>query len=166
MSTRGFTLLEVMAAVVILAIALMSLLRANNETIYLKAHARDITTATLLAQERLAAFRLDPDALEEENDGDFGDRFPFWRWMVTKEEVDVPFDYSGLEPIETVGGAEPSEQGSAQPQQAGSGQEESSKIYKLTLTVLWPDGISEGALSIVEYLAIAPEEPAFAGGAQ
>ncbi len=78
----------------------------------------------------------------------------------------TPFDYAGLEPIQTVSGAEPPAAGSAQPQQSGSGQEESPTLYKLTLTVLWPDGVSEGALSIVEYLAIAPEEPGFAGGGQ
>lgn len=166
MSTRGFTLLEVMAAVVILAVALLSLLHANTQTIYLKAHARDITTATLLAQERLAAFRLDPDALEEESEGDFGDRFPAWRWTVMKEEVDTPFDYAGLEPIQTVSGEGPSAEGSAQSRQSGSGREEGSTLYKLTLTVLWPDGVSEGALSIVEYLAIVPDEPGFGGGAQ
>ncbi len=164
MSTRGFTLIEVMAAVVILAIALLSLLRANNQTIYLKAHARDLTTATLLAQERLAEFRLDPDSLEEESEGDFGDRFPYWRWIVMKEEVETPFNYSDLDSIQTVSGAPISEQRSAQPQQSRLGQEKLSTLYKLTLTVLWPEGVSEGALSIVEYLAIAREEPVSLGG--
>lgn len=166
MRERGFTLIEVMAAVAILAIALLSLLRANNQTIYLKAHARDITTATLLAQERLALLHLDPNALEEESEGDFGDRFPAWRWTVTAEEVATPFDYAGLDPVQAVSGTEPPAEGSAQPRPSGSGQEESETLYKLTLTVLWPDGVSEGALSIVEYLAIVLEEPAFGRGAQ
>ena len=150
MKRGGFTLIEVMAAVAILSIALMSLLRANNQTLLLKAHAQDITTATLLAQGRLADLRIDPDSIEDESEGDFGEEIPYWRWTLTKEEVDIPFDYASLPPIQTVSSLESGDGADA----SGPDRENVPVLYKLTLTVLWPDGASEGKLVIVEYIAV------------
>jgi prepilin-type N-terminal cleavage/methylation domain-containing protein len=167
---RGFTVIEVMAAVVILSIALLSLLQANNQSVLLRAHSQEVTTATLLGQERLATFRTEMDTLDETSEGDFGEAFPQWRWTLEKEEVPVPFDFAGLEPVKTVSGGGDTAQGS----QAGaaakaaaatqaSTEEEHTPLQKLTLTIFWPEGVKEGSLTFTEYYAPPPPEPEAAG---
>ncbi|MFQ5459119.1 MAG: prepilin-type N-terminal cleavage/methylation domain-containing protein [Myxococcota bacterium] len=152
MRRGGFTLIEVMAAVAILSVALLSLVRANNQTLLLKARAQDITTATLLARARLADLSIDPESIEEESEGDFGEQFPNWRWTLSREDVAIPFDYAGLPPIETISSTETAEgMGGREP--AARDPEDTPQLLKLTLTVLWPAGASEGELAIVEYLA-------------
>jgi general secretion pathway protein I len=55
---RGFTLLEVVISLGILALALPILLGLRNWDLDLHARAKDITTATILAQEKLAETEL------------------------------------------------------------------------------------------------------------
>jgi len=57
-SERGFTLLEVLIALGILALALPILLGLRNWDLDLHARAKDITTATILAQEKLIETEL------------------------------------------------------------------------------------------------------------
>ena len=57
-SERGFTLLEVLIALAILALALPILLGLRNWDLDLHARAKDITTATILAQEKLVETEL------------------------------------------------------------------------------------------------------------
>ena len=57
-SERGFTLLEVLIALAILALALPILLGLRNWDLDLHARARDLTTATILAQEKLIEMEL------------------------------------------------------------------------------------------------------------
>lgn len=163
--TGGFTVMEVMAAVVILAIALMSLLRANNQSVMLRARTQDITTATLLAQERLASFRTEIETLEEESEGDFGEAFPYWRWTMEKEEVEIPFDFGELETVKSVTGGDEDEAGGAAAGAGTSGaaENEPTPLQKITLTVFWPEGVREGSLTFVEYFAPRPEEVEDAG---
>lgn len=89
----GFTLLEVMFAVAILAIALPVLLGLRNQDIDLHVRARAIMTATLLAKEKLLEAELTPVLPIGEISGEFttappgapissvaGDRAPGFRW--------------------------------------------------------------------------------------
>jgi general secretion pathway protein I len=62
-SERGFTLLEVLIALAILALALPILLGLRNWDLDLHARAKDITTATILAQEKLLETELGPLSL-------------------------------------------------------------------------------------------------------
>lgn len=55
---RGFTLLEVVISLGILALALPILLGLRNWDLDLHARAKDITTATILAQEKLTETEL------------------------------------------------------------------------------------------------------------
>ena len=57
-SERGFTLLEVLIALGILALALPVLLGLRNWDLDLHARAKEITTATILAQEKLTETEL------------------------------------------------------------------------------------------------------------
>ncbi|NWF71836.1 MAG: type II secretion system protein GspI [Nitrospirae bacterium] len=68
---RGFTLMEVLIALAILALALPILLGLRNFDLDLHARAKDLTTATLLAQEKLAETELGPALPFGETRGEF-----------------------------------------------------------------------------------------------
>ncbi len=57
-SERGFTLLEVLLAIAVLAIALPVLLGLRNFDLDLQSRATELTAATLLAQEKLLEVEL------------------------------------------------------------------------------------------------------------
>ena len=85
---RGFTLLEVLVAVVVLGIALTALLSTQAGGVRLRSQAEAITTATFLLQERMAQLELDEDYPEVgKRDGDFGSGYPGYRWELTVQEV-------------------------------------------------------------------------------
>lgn len=68
---HGFTLLEVLIAIAILALALPVLLGLRNFDLDLHARAGDITAATLLAQEKLVEAELSQAFPLGETTGDF-----------------------------------------------------------------------------------------------
>ena len=68
---RGFTLLEVLIALGILALALPILLGLRNFDLDLHARAKELTTATILAQEKLAETELGPTLPIGETGGEF-----------------------------------------------------------------------------------------------
>jgi general secretion pathway protein I len=70
-NSRGFTLLEVLISIAILALALPILLGLRNWDLDLEARALDITTATMLAQEKLMEAELSPVYAIGETSGDF-----------------------------------------------------------------------------------------------
>ena len=67
----GFTLLEVLIAIAILAFALPVLLGLRNRDLDFHARAADITAATMLAQEKLIEAELSPIYPIGETTGDF-----------------------------------------------------------------------------------------------
>jgi general secretion pathway protein I len=70
-SERGFTLLEVLIALGILALALPILLGLRNWDLDLHARAKELTTATILAQEKLIETELGPPVPLGETRGEF-----------------------------------------------------------------------------------------------
>jgi general secretion pathway protein I len=70
-SQGGFTLLEVLIAMAILALALPILLGLRNWDLNLHSRAADITAATMLAQEKLIEAELQPVYPIGETTGDF-----------------------------------------------------------------------------------------------
>ncbi len=74
MDHRGFTLLEVLISLAILALALPILLGLRNFDLDLHARANDVTTATLLAQEKLVETEIGPPPSLGETGGDFQNR--------------------------------------------------------------------------------------------
>ena len=92
LSNRGFTLLEVMVAVAILAIALVVILKANIQSLEVLTDTREAATVSLLAASKLA--EVEAIGLERWNQiqGDFGDEYPDFTW-----EVDIaPTEVEGL----------------------------------------------------------------------
>ncbi|HYB97969.1 MAG TPA: prepilin-type N-terminal cleavage/methylation domain-containing protein [Candidatus Limnocylindrales bacterium] len=70
-ATGGFTLLEVLIAVTILGVAIVSLLGLHARDVRLISEAQDITVAGALASDILAAARVDPDLEEGILEGSF-----------------------------------------------------------------------------------------------
>lgn len=85
---EGFTLLEVMVAVAIIAIALTALLGSHSQSVSLAGEAKFYTTASLLAQQKMAELELAGfDDLVNDR-GDFGEEFPGYRWEVKIDNAD------------------------------------------------------------------------------
>jgi len=70
---RGFTLIEVVVALVILSISFTWLLASTGQSIDMATRSKFLTTSTLLAQKRIADVESSSDARSPgENTGDFG----------------------------------------------------------------------------------------------
>ncbi len=83
----GFTLLEVMVAIALIAIALTAVLGSQSQSVSLAGEARFSTTAALLAQSKLAQIELrDPEDLTSDS-GDFDEDFPGYTWRVRVSNV-------------------------------------------------------------------------------
>ena len=79
----GFTLLEVMVAMSIIAIVLLAVYRLHSQTLMMNYSARFYTTAPLLAQQKLSELELsDLDALIDAA-GDFGDDHTGYGWEIS-----------------------------------------------------------------------------------
>jgi general secretion pathway protein I len=131
---RGFTLLEVMVAVAVLAIALPILLGLRNHDVALREEAKAVTNATLLAQEKLFETEILGFPPVGETRGDFAtlppgsltsaevkDRAPGFRW--TRLVVPTPFE----------------------------------QIREVRIRVSWPGGASERVVEITNYVFLEPQ---------
>lgn len=86
---RGFTLLEVMIAVSILAIGFVSLFGSQSRSLSYATEAIFNTQAPMLASLKLA--EIESGIVDSnESSGDFGDDFPGYTWEQTVE--DAAFD--------------------------------------------------------------------------
>ena len=85
---RGFTLLEVMVALSIIAIVLVSVYRMHAQTVSMNYEVRFYTTAPMLAQIKMA--EIESESLKDlvDDSGDFGDEFPNYRWNIGIEDVE------------------------------------------------------------------------------
>lgn len=80
-NSKGFTLLEVMVAVAILGMVLVSLLGLKNRSVQDVMAAERITTATLLAKKVMTETLLSKNRLPLEEEGEFEEQeFKDFRW--------------------------------------------------------------------------------------
>ncbi len=94
----GFSLLEVMVAIAILAGALVIILNIVTRNVRATNHAKLTSTATFLARAKIV--ELEDEVLrqgfvdtDEEDDGDFSEEgFPQFRWHTLVEKVELPTD--------------------------------------------------------------------------
>ncbi|MEZ4527284.1 MAG: prepilin-type N-terminal cleavage/methylation domain-containing protein [Desulfobacterales bacterium] len=85
---KGFTLLEVMAAVSLMAIVLTAVYRLHSQTISMSSSARFYTNAPLLAQRTMSELETKPDEFQGNSSGDYGEEFPGYSWTVSVEDVE------------------------------------------------------------------------------
>jgi general secretion pathway protein I len=87
---RGFTLLEVMIAMAILSITLVAVFQSQSQSISMAGSSRFLTTASLLAQSRMAEIDAAADPREvKTGNGDFGEDFPDYRWQVEIGDTEI-----------------------------------------------------------------------------
>jgi prepilin-type N-terminal cleavage/methylation domain-containing protein len=87
---RGFTLIEVMAAMVLAAIVLPTAIQGTVLCMNLATNARMQVQAASLAQAKLselAATKMIDDAVQT---GDFGEQWPQYTWIATVQSWDDP----------------------------------------------------------------------------
>ena len=86
---KGFTLLEVMIAVAIIAIALTTLLGSQSQSVSFANSAKFETMAALLAQSKMSELvTLEKNRLTSDS-GDFGDDYPGFTWEVTVSDITI-----------------------------------------------------------------------------
>jgi len=84
---KGFTLLEVMVALAILAIALVAVFQLQSQNLSLAEEVRFLTTASLLAQGKMAEIEAIKLKDLRAGEGDFGDEFPDYRWRLEVKDT-------------------------------------------------------------------------------
>ena len=87
---RGFTLIEVMVSLAILATAMVVLLGLRNRDSALHQYSGELLEATLLAKEKMADQELAGFPELGEYRGDFGQENPRFSWKETV--IPTPFD--------------------------------------------------------------------------
>lgn len=98
-ASSGFSLLEVMIAVAILAVSLMAIFSLQSTSLMGSARAQKISVATQLAREKMARILIDLDAGmvkgefpdEKEDSGAFEEeKFPDYSWKLSVKKVEIP----------------------------------------------------------------------------
>jgi len=86
---NGFTLLEVMVALSIIAIVLVSLLVSQSRSVSLQDETKFNTTAALLAQKKISEIESKKGDDLTSDSGDFGDDFPNYLWEIKVQDVSL-----------------------------------------------------------------------------
>jgi general secretion pathway protein I len=89
---NGFTLLEVMIALAIIGIALVTLIGLQTRTIQLAERQQRVTQATLLAQEKMTEIEIDRQSLSGSGgrEGQFDAPFELYRWAIELGPTPLP----------------------------------------------------------------------------
>lgn len=188
---RGFTLLEVMISLGILAIAMLAIADLNGGAVRNHAYAKRLTVAVQLSRSKMLDLQqqLRKDGLSDfskEYHGDFDEeKEPDYKWSaeVVKPEIDVDpaqvmsMITSGLGMGAPEGGG-PSQPENANPlaalgpmgglvdqQVKGMVETLKSSVREVRLRVTWKQGAQDEELVVVEHLIILPNSAAAAAAA-
>lgn len=87
--SEGFTLIEVLAALIIVALGMLAVIRAVNLTVSNTSYLRDKTIAHWVAMNKLTETRLNTAAPSEgDSDGDVDMAGVTWHWRMTVTNMD------------------------------------------------------------------------------
>jgi general secretion pathway protein I len=84
---QGFTLIEIMAAISIIAIVLVSVYKLHAQTVAMDSEVRFYATAPMLAQKKLAEIESKSRNDISDDSGDFGDKFPNYSFNIVIDDV-------------------------------------------------------------------------------
>ena len=87
---NGFTLMEVMIAMAILAIALVAIFQLQSQSISMSTDSRFMTTAALLAQSKMVEVEAASTLANHSEDGDFGPDYPQYTWRLAVGDTQLP----------------------------------------------------------------------------
>ena len=83
----GFTLLEVMIALAVMSIVLVSVYRMHSQSLTMNTAARFYTLAPLLAQNKMAELETLSSGGFPDDSGDFGEQYPGYSWRTSLADV-------------------------------------------------------------------------------
>jgi len=83
----GFTLLEVMVAIAIIAITLVAVFGSQSQSLTLANDAKFNTIAALLAQSKMAEIETVNTEDLASDSGNFGEHFPNYQWNFTVKDL-------------------------------------------------------------------------------
>lgn len=166
---RGFTLLEVLIAMAILAIALLVVIRAQNQGMLVSRYQEQQITAATLARMKMTEVELELEKNgfpgdEKESCGKFDEELEEkafegyeYCWTLKKVELPLPMDEGGQG---GEGGAAGGAAGGGQAAGAGAlgldpkaaGEQLSKAVRALKLTIKWKFGTVEQQLPVVTHL--------------
>lgn len=98
-ANKGFTLLEVMIAIAILAVSLLAIFNLQSTSLIGSARAEKISLATQLARQKMARVLIDLEqgilkgefSESKEDSGSFEEeKYPDYTWKLTVRKVDIP----------------------------------------------------------------------------
>jgi prepilin-type N-terminal cleavage/methylation domain-containing protein len=95
-AAAGFSLLEVMVSLAILAVGLVTLTRTVTGNVRATQHARMVTAATFLARTKISSLEqsimeLGFSEVEGEDEGNFEEEgFPSYKWYAAVERIKLP----------------------------------------------------------------------------
>jgi prepilin-type N-terminal cleavage/methylation domain-containing protein len=160
LSTAGFTMVEVMAAMLILALVCVAYSENQISAIALIKATRFRETAVMLAQQRMAEVNLRVQTrgiedIKEDEKGDFdSEKFEGYSWRVTKKNVPPP-DFQALLSAAS-GSVSEDGQESQQPQDVAGPMKMvmdawGKSILEVNLEVLWKEGDQEKSYTIMTH---------------
>lgn len=88
---KGFTLLEVMIAMAILAISLVAVFRSQSQSVSMAGESRFLTTASLLAQGKMAEVEGMKSQDLSNNNGAFGEDYPDYLWRIEVKDTAIQY---------------------------------------------------------------------------
>ena len=144
----GFTLIEVMVAVAILAISMTALVSFSGNSMIRSGRAEALTVATMLARQKMAEIEIEIDKgqakgefpEEKSEEGKFDDPFEEYGWKMEIKRVELPAPITG-------------QKGSVQDVVGGQLTKEiSNTVRELTLTVLWTELGEAQSIDIVTHI--------------
>lgn len=146
---RGFTLLEVMLALAIFAIAVASLVGFQARGYINDARARHLTTAVQLARDKMTQYQLDIEKdiakggfpEEKEDSGVFDKPFDDYRWKAEVRKVELLLPPLGDEAGETTN----------QMMQMMTKQI-TDAVREINLTITWQEMEKEQSFSVVTHI--------------
>ena len=90
--SSGFTLLEVMVALAIIATVLVSVYQLHAQSLSLANETRFNGIAPFLAQQKMSEMTSGQTELPEDASGDFGEDFPNYKWKLDMEPLASGFE--------------------------------------------------------------------------
>lgn len=148
---HGFTFLEVMVALAIIAVALVSVISAQSQSMLLVDRGRELNVVTELARAKMAELELDFSKkgfgeIAEKGEGTFADPdLTNYRWTYEMTKLEIP----GEAPSQSKG-------------PVGFGYIKdflSRSVRQLKLTIIWGSSSQPQSMSLVTFLANAKELP-------
>lgn len=90
---KGFSLLEVMVALAVVAIALVALLALQNRSLLMHGRVKHLTQATLLGREVMNLRIAQGDVPQQAEQEQFPEPFELYRWRLEREVTPLPGVY-------------------------------------------------------------------------